>query len=99
MRVKQRDKIIRESIAMAFLNDVHKMINFISLTREDFLLRYNYMSSLEYDITNDLFYSNLQVNTDRLRHQIDQIRQEDIKQVYMTILRQFIEYKKIKLDI
>ena len=54
MRVKQRDKIIRENIAMAFLNDVHKMINFISLTREDFLLRYNYMSSLEYDITNDL---------------------------------------------
>ena len=99
MRVKQRDKIIRESIAMGFLNDVHKMINFISLTREDFLLRYNYMSSLEYDITNDLFYSNLQVNTDRLRHQIDQIHQEDIKQVYMTILRQFIEYKKIKLDI
>ena len=99
MRVKQRDKIIRESIAMAFLNDVHKMINFISLTREDFLLRYNYMSSLEDDITNDLYYSNLQVNTDRLRHQIDQIHQEDIKQVYMTILRQFIEYKKIKLDI
>ena len=84
---------------MAFLNDVHKMINFISLTREDFLLRYNYMSSLEYDITNDLFYSNLQVNTDRLKHQIDQIYQQDIKQVYMTILRQFIEYKKIKLDI
>ena len=99
MRVKQRDKIIRESIAMAFLNDVHKMINFISLTREDFLLRYNYMSSLEYDITNDLFYSNLQVNTDRLRHQINEINQEDIKQVYMTILRRFIEYKKIKLDI
>ena len=99
MRVKQRDKIFRESIAMAFLNDVHKMINFISLTREDFLLRYNYMSSLEYDITNDLFYSDLQVNTDRLRHQIDQIHQEDIKQAYMTILRRFIEYKKIKLDI
>ena len=99
MRVKQRDKIIRESIAMAFLNDVRKMINFISLTREDFLLRYNYMSSLEYDITNDLFYSNLQVNTDRLKHQIDQIYQQDIKQVYMTILRRFIEYKKIKLDI
>ena len=99
MRVKQRDKIFRESIAMTFLNDVHKMINFISLTREDFLLRYNYMSSLEYDITNDLFYSNLQVNTARLRHQIDQIHQEDIKQVYMTILRRFIEYKKIKLDI
>ena len=99
MRVKQRDKIIRESIAMAFLNDVHKMINFISLTREDFLLRYNYMSSLEYDITNDLFYSNLQVNTDRLRHQIDQIHQQDIKQVYMTILRRFIKYTKIKLDI
>ena len=99
MRVKQRDKIIRESIAMAFLNDVRKMINFISLTREDFLLRYNYMSSLEYDITNDLFYSNLQVNTDRLKHQIDQIYQQDIKQVYMTILRRFIEYNKIKLDI
>ena len=57
------------------------------------------MSSLEYDITNDLFYSNLQVNTDRLKHQIDQIYQQDIKQVYMTILRRFIEYKKIKLDI
>ena len=99
MRVKQRDKIIRESIAMAFLNDVHKMINFISLTREDFLLRYNYMSSLEYDITNDLFYSDLQTNTDRLKHQIDQIYQQDIKQVYMTILRRFIEYNKIKLDI
>ena len=99
MRVKQRDKIIRENIAMAFLNDVHKMINFISLTREDFLLRYNYMSSLEYDITNDLFYSDLQTNTDRLKHQIDQIHQEGIKQVYMTILRRFIEYKKIKLDI
>ena len=39
---------------MTFLNDVHKMINFISLTREDFLLKYNYMSSLEYDATNDL---------------------------------------------
>ena len=84
---------------MTFLNDVHKMINFISLTREDFLLRYNYMSSLEYDITNDLFYSDLQTNTDRLKHQIDQIRQQDIKQVYMTILRRFIEYNKIKLDI
>lgn len=83
---------------MTFLNDVHKMINFISLTREDFLLRYNYMSSLEYDITNDLFYSDLQTNTDRLKHQIDQICQEDIKQVYMTILKRFIEYKKIKLD-
>lgn len=57
------------------------------------------MSSLEYDITNDLFYSDLRVNTDRLKHQIDQIHQEDIKQVYMTILRRFIEYKKIKLDI
>ena len=99
MRVKQRDKIIRENITMTFLNDVHKMINFISLTREDFLLRYNYMSSLEYDITNDLFYSDLQTNTDRLKHQIDQIHQQDIKQVYMTILRRFIEYKKIKLDI
>ena len=84
---------------MTFLNDVHKMINFISLTREDFLLKYNYMSSLEYDTTNDLFYSDLQTNTDRLKHQIDQIHQQDIKQVYMTILRLFIEYKKIKLDI
>lgn len=91
MRVKQRDKIIRESIAMAFLNDVHKMINFISLTREDFLLRYNYMSSLEYDITNDLFYSDLRVNTDRLRHQIDQIHQEDIKQTYKMILNKFVQ--------
>ena len=91
MRVKQRDKIIRESIAMAFLNDVHKMINFISLTREDFLLRYNYMSSLEYDITNDLFYSDLQVNTDRLEHQIDQIHQQDIKQVYKMILNKFVQ--------
>ena len=84
---------------MTFLNDAHKMINFISLTREDFLLKYNYMSSLEYDTTNDLFYSDLQTNTDRLKHQIDQIHQEDIKQVYMTILRRFIEYNKIKLDI
>ena len=84
---------------MTFLNDAHKMINFISLTREDFLLKYNYMSSLEYDTTNDLFYSDLQTNTDRLKHQIDQIHQQDIKQVYMTILRRFIEYKKIKLDI
>ena len=84
---------------MTFLNDAHKMINFISLTREDFLLKYNYMSSLEYDTTNDLFYSNLQVNTDRLKHQIDQIHQQDIKQVYMTILRRFIKYTKIKLDI
>lgn len=84
---------------MAFLNDVHKMVNFISLTRENFLLRYNYISSIEYDITNDLFYSNLQANTRQLKQQIDQIYQEDIKQVYMTILKRFIEYKKIKLDI
>lgn len=76
---------------MTPLNDVHKMINFISLTREDFLLRYNYMSSLEYDITNDLFYGNLQVNTDRLRHQIDQIYQEDIKQAYKMILNKFVQ--------
>lgn len=76
---------------MTLLNDVHKMINFISLTREDFLLRYNYMSSLEYDITNDLFYGNLQVNTDRLRYQIDQIHQEDIKQTYKMILNKFVQ--------
>ena len=57
------------------------------------------MSSLEYDITNDLFYGDLQTNTDRLKQQIDQIHQENIKQVYMMILKRFIEYKKIKLDI
>lgn len=84
---------------MAFLNDVHKMVNFISLTRENFLLRYNYISSIEYDITNDLFYSNLRANTRQLKQQIDQIYQEDIKQAYMTILKRFVEYKKIKLDI
>lgn len=76
---------------MTFLNDVHKMINFISLTRENFLLRYNYVSSLEYDITNDLFYSDLQTNTGRLRHQIDQIYQEDIKQSYKMILNKFVQ--------
>ena len=84
---------------MTFLNDVHKMVNFLSLTREDFLLRYNYISSIEYDITNDLFYSDLQANTKRLKQQIDQIYQNDIKQAYMTILKRFVEYKKIKLDI
>lgn len=84
---------------MTFLNDVHKMVNFISLTREDFLLRYNYISSIEYDITNDLFYSDLQANTKRFKQQIDQIYQNDIKQAYMTILKRFVEYKKIKLDI
>lgn len=76
---------------MTFLNDVHKMINFISLTRENFLLRYNYMSSLEYDVTNDLFYSDLQANTVRLKHQIDQVHQEDIRQLYKTILNKFIQ--------
>ena len=94
-----KNKFFRESITMTFLNDICKMINFISLTREDFLLRYNYISSLEYDITNDLFYGDLQTNTGRLQQQIDQIRQEDIKQAYTTILKRFIEYKKIKLDI
>lgn len=81
---------------MTFLNDVHKMVNFISLTREIFLLRYNYISSVEYDITNDLFYGDLQANIGRLKQQIDQIHQGDVKRVYMTILKRFIEHKKNK---
>lgn len=84
---------------MLFTNDVHKMVNFISLTREDFLLKYNYMYSVDYDITNDLFYSNLQANTKRLKQQIEQINQNGIKQIYMMILKRFIENKKIRLDI
>lgn len=76
---------------MTFLDDIHKMINFISLPRNKFMTEYNYISSVEYDITNDIFFSDLQANTKRLKCQVDQVSQGDIKQLYKTILDKFVQ--------
>lgn len=82
---------------MAFINNIHKMINFIDLSRDEFLLRYNYITSLEYDITNDLFWSNPQVYTKRLKHKIDLMCDDSLQQVYTTILNKFVVKNKIKI--
>lgn len=82
---------------MTFINDIHKMINFIDLPRDEFLLRYNYITSLEYDITNDLFWSNPQAYTKRLKHEIDLMCDDSLQQVYTTILNKFVGKNKIKI--
>lgn len=76
---------------MTFLDDVHKMINFVDSPRDKFLLEYNYISSVEYDITNDLFYSNLTNNTKQLKQQVNQVKQADLKQIYTIILDNFVK--------
>lgn len=76
---------------MTFLDDVHKMINFVDLPRDKFLLEYNYISSVEYDITNDLFYSDLTNNTKQLKQQVNQVKQADLKQIYTIILNNFVK--------
>lgn len=41
-----------------FLNDVGMMCDLIAMTKESFLKKYFYISSLQYEITKDIFYSN-----------------------------------------
>ena len=40
---------------LAFIDDVEKMIDFLSITKEEFLQQYSYLSEEEYDVTKDKF--------------------------------------------
>ena len=41
-----------------FLNDVGMMCDLIAMTKDSFLKKYFYITSMQYEITKDIFYSN-----------------------------------------
>lgn len=41
-----------------FLNDVGMMCDLIAMTKDNFLKKYFYVTSMQYEITKDIFYSN-----------------------------------------
>ena len=64
------------------------MIDFISLPKDIFLLKHDYINSLEYDITDNLFYKDIINN---VVYMYDEIQKLDIfKDSYTKSLKEFI---------
>lgn len=56
-----------------FLNDIGMMCDLISLSRDSFLAKYFYITSLQYDITSNLFYQNKRKNLEELYNRMLEI--------------------------
>lgn len=76
-----------------FLNKISTMIDFLIESREDFLDHHYYINSIEYDITHDLFYSDLGNNFKNLYTEVNKIDDILLKSSYNHILQDF--YKKL----
>lgn len=78
-----------------FLNDVTMMCDLISMSKDNFLKKYFYVTSLQYEITKDLFYSNkkyyLQKLYDRMK-EVDMdiaLKQTQLLENELLLMKQY----------
>lgn len=74
---------------MLFNKDFNTTINYLTMTRDEFLGSYRYLSGIEYDIYDDMFYTNLINNVVELYREL-QKQPKRLKEFYNTALYQFV---------
>jgi hypothetical protein len=74
---------------MLFNKDFNTTINYLTMTRDEFLDSYRYLSGIEYDIYDDMFYTDLVNNVVELYKEL-QNQPKRLKEFYNTILYQFV---------
>lgn len=79
-----------------FIKDIYKMIDFISLSKGRFLNKYLYIDSLEYDITKDMFYSDIVKHVVYMYNEILKIKW--YKNKYLDKLNEFIRTLSYKVQ-
>lgn len=71
--VKTETKTINNTGYNSFIGDVGMMCDLLTLSKDEFLKKYFYITKLEYDITRDLYYSNKQYYANELYNRMCEI--------------------------